>query len=93
MEEAKTAETIRAIYEDIYPNIHPSHRWLFAASVDEKLAELRATQIAWIDGVRRLYPQQYEDIKLLLERQIFEKITWNTPSHKGGFHAAVKLWP
>ena len=75
VEAAKTLETIRAIYNEIYPNIHPSHRWLFPGTVEDKLAETRATQIAWIDGVRRLYPTQYADIQTIIGKTDFRQET------------------
>ena len=73
LEEAKTLETIQAIYEAIFPNSHPSHRWLFAVPVEAKLADNRTTQIAWIDSIRRLYPQQYKDIKTRIGKMDFRQ--------------------
>ena len=73
LEEAKTLETIQAIYEAIFPTSHPSHRWLFAVPVEAKLVDNRTTQIAWIDSVRRLYPQQYKDIKTRIGKMDFRQ--------------------
>lgn len=73
LEEAKTLETITAIYDDIVPISHPPHRWLFAVSVTEKLEDNRTTQISWIDSVQRLYPQQYRDIKTKVGKTDFRQ--------------------
>ena len=89
LEEAKTAETIRAIYDEIYPTIHPSHRWLFAVSVEDRLAELRSTQIAWIDGVRRLYPQQYDDIKTTIGKTNFRADTLEHMKSQGRVSSSI----
>ena len=63
LEEAKTIETIRALYNDILPSIHPSHKWLFNVPVEVKLTEIYTRQMTWIDSVRRLYPQEYKNIR------------------------------
>ena len=73
LEEAKTLETITAIYDEIFPTSHPSHKWLFSVAVEDKLAENHVTQIAWIDSVRRLYPLQYRHIKTTVGKTDFRQ--------------------
>ncbi len=35
----KTEMTIHSLYEEIFPNCHPSHQWLFQTSLEERLRE------------------------------------------------------
>ena len=59
----KAGQTIRQIHEEIYPYVHPAHKWLFHLPQEERLAEPYQVQIAWIDGIRRLYPRQFEALR------------------------------
>ena len=87
LEEAKTEETIRALYNDILPSIHPSHKWLFHVPVEVKLTEQYTREMTWIDSVRRLYPQEYKNIRTQIGLIDFrpEKVEY-TKANKSGIN-------
>ncbi len=71
-EENRTVEMIRLIFEQIGPNIRLSHKWLFQKRLEDKLTEPYHVQIAWIDSVRRLYPEQFQTLRDTVMRVRFK---------------------
>ena len=68
LEMYETEATITAAYEQIFPVSNPSHRWLFSRSQESKLKEPYAVQIAWLDGIQKLYPEQFKNLYIPMGR-------------------------
>ena len=73
LEIAKTNEYVKLIYSELYPNIHPSHRWLFSTSLDNRIQESYAAKVAWLDSVRRLYPEQSKEYRSIVDAKSFRR--------------------
>ena len=71
--QARTEAMIIQLYEELLPNIHPSHGWLFNTSREAKLQEPHTIQIAWIDSVRRIYPGKYSELRTQLGSMDFRQ--------------------
>lgn len=61
--ETKARKMIEMVYQRIEPWITQEERWLFHTRIHDKLREPYGLQVAWLDGVRRIYPDQYTEIR------------------------------
>lgn len=60
-EEYKTDLIISSLYERVAPLISPTHNWLFHVPLLVKLGEPFSVKVAWLDSVRKLYPEGYKE--------------------------------
>ena len=86
LEEEKMHDIIHQVYDNIAPTCLPEHKWMFAKTLDEQLQTQYAHQIAWLDGVRRLYPIQHGEILQTVGNQkVFDQemeyFKWQTKQH------------
>ncbi len=61
--ETKARKMIEMVYQRIEPWINQEERWLFHTGLHDKLREPYGLQVAWLDGVRRIFPDEYTEIK------------------------------
>ena len=74
LEEEKTHKIIHQVYDNIAPTCLPEHKWMFEKTLEEQLQTQYALQIAWLDGVRRLYPVQHgESIQTVGNQKVFDQ--------------------
>ena len=59
----KTEEMIHTLYDNVEIQRHPLHNWLFADPRETKLKEPYSVQVAWVDSIRRLFPDQYRELR------------------------------
>ena len=87
LEHAKTEALIITLYEELLPNIHPSHGWLFSTPCEVRLLEPHTVQIAWIDSVRRIYPVKYKEMRTQLGQIDFrqDQVEYIKLAATGGF--------
>ena len=85
MELRRAHALIAAIYEEIFPEVQREHAWLFSSSFQTKLDENYSVQIAWIDSVRQLYPEQFFVLSNRVGRHLFEPAELErTKTHRTG---------
>ena len=85
LEIAKTDALVQLIYDDLLPNIHPAHKWLFVRRIDDKLQEGYPSKVAWIDSVRRLYPAKCKHYRSIVGKTCFrrEDLEYNKAARLG----------
>ena len=66
LESRKMQQMISKVYEEIMPSAGNDHRWLFSCAIDDRLQEPYALQVAWIDSVRRIFPDKFKALKEFL---------------------------
>ena len=67
-------QVITVIYTEIFPQVNPEHNWMFTSTLEKKLKENYSTQVAWLDGIKRLYPEQYSAVVQSVRQQtVFNK--------------------
>ena len=69
----KTEAMIGFFYDELLPKIDIETKWLFTTTLEQKLAEPYAAQVAWVDSVRRLYPDLYSKGKYKVGQGNFTK--------------------
>ena len=69
----KTSAMIGYFYDELLPKIDIENKWLFTSTLEQKLAEPYAVQVAWVDSVRRLYPDLYSKVKYKVGKGTFTK--------------------
>ena len=53
---------VEKMYKDIAPVEEERHQWIFHCSNEDRLRESYLLQVAWLDGVRRMFPGKYIEI-------------------------------
>lgn len=64
---------IEQTYLEIGTSVSPEHKWLFHTPLPERLTETYLQQIAWLDGVRRVYPDKYKSVRGTLRSERLEQ--------------------
>ena len=85
MEIRRAQALIEAIYDEILPAVQGAHAWLFSSSSQKKLEENYSVQIAWIDSIRQLYPEQCCVLSNRVGRHLLEPAELErTKTHRTG---------
>ena len=53
---------ITTLYDELQATVQPEYKWLFSTSVESKIREPYSCQVAWVDSIRRLCPEKYEEV-------------------------------
>ena len=60
-------ERVQRMIEKVYLEIGPSgtqeHEWLFNSSLADRVTENYSQKIAWLDGVRQIYPEKFKAVR------------------------------
>ena len=73
LEVAKTDEFVKLLYTELFPNTHPSHSWLFSTSLEDRIQESYPAKVAWLDSVRRLYPEKCKEYRAIVGAKSFSR--------------------
>ena len=68
MEDQKLQELVEHCYLDIAPWAPATKKWVFEDPLDVKLNEPYHLRIAWVDGIRKMFPEEYKQIQATLRQ-------------------------
>ena len=81
----QTRDIVELVYSDLLPHVDPQHNWMFTTSIEDKIFEHYSLHVAWLDGIRRLYPEKYHAVVQSLRQQnLIDKELEYTKSSRGG---------
>ncbi len=60
--ETKASTMIEMVYQWIAPWIKHEEKWLFSTGLQDKLRDPYGLKVAWLEGVRRIFPDEYTEI-------------------------------
>ena len=58
-----TSQMVESLYLRIAPWAPTDTQWLFQTALQDRLREPYGLQVAWIDGIRRVFPEEYREIQ------------------------------
>lgn len=61
MEIRKMRQTVTILYEELLPAVKAENRWLFDRPKESRSQEPYGLQVAWVDSVRQIYPEEFRD--------------------------------
>ena len=62
MEDRQLKEFVEHCYTDIASWAPEDKRWIFTDPLESKLEDLYHLRIAWVDGIRKLFPEEYKQV-------------------------------
>ena len=68
IEDQKLKELVEQCYVDIAPWAPPAKQWVFEDPLETKLIEPYHLRIAWVDGIRKIFPEEYRRIQATLRQ-------------------------
>ena len=61
LEIERVHELVEKMYEDVAPVAEKSQQWIFHCPKEERLRDSYSLKVAWLDGVRRMFPEKYRE--------------------------------
>ncbi len=68
MEDQKLQELAEHCYVDIAPWAPATKQWVFEDPLETKLKEPYHLRIAWVDGIRKMFPDKYRQVQATLRQ-------------------------
>ena len=68
MEDQRLTELIEHCYVDIAPWVPETKQWIFEDPLEEKLKDPYHLRIAWVDGIKKMFPAEYRTVQSALRQ-------------------------
>ena len=75
MEIRKARQIIILLYEELLPDLRVEHRWLFTRSQELRLEDPYRLQVAWIECVKKILPDECRELLGTIRADVFKKRT------------------